>query len=719
MTTIASTAAPSTAAPAFDRELSWLQFNARVLQEAEDERTPLFDRLFFLSVWSSNLDEFFRVRVASLRTRLRLGDTTGRGHAKADPARLLRAIYARVTEQQDRFGRILRGTLLPALEAEGIALLGERHLSEKQRSFLKRYSDEHVRALLDPIVLTPGTSGSAENGNAPFLANNRLYLVVELWATGAGAGPEYGLVNVPSPQLDRFVELPADPEADHELARLPHLVLFLDDVVRAALPQVFPDHEVGAAYAIKLSRDAELVYQDSHDAFDEDEAVFRSQVEAALAKRDFGIPSRFLYDAQAPFALLAFLKERFRLEDEDLVPGGRTHNLSDLSDFPRFGRNDLRFAPQPPLAHPALTNAASILEEVRERDHLIHPPYQSFQPVVRFVEEAAADPDVTDLWITLYRAADDSAMVQALMRAAEQGKRVHACIEIMARFDEAPNLKWATALEAAGATVRYSYPRLKVHAKLMLAARQEHGRMRHYAYLGTGNLNEKTARVYADHGLLTADARLTDDVRKVFGFLMQEDGYEAPVYDYLLVAPKTLRSGFEALIDYEVAEAQAGRRGHMVLKMNALEDAEMVERLYSASQAGVEVELVCRGLSVACAGVPGVSEHIQARSIVGRYLEHARVYDFHHGGDRQLYLASADWMHRNLSRRVEVAFPILDPRCQDELRTLLDFQRQDTAKARHLDAAQRNRYVDSDGAPALDAQVETYRWLQGLLATGS
>ncbi|MEM6782919.1 MAG: polyphosphate kinase 1 [Bacteroidota bacterium] len=705
-------------ARAYDRELSWLQFNARVLQEAEDDRNPLFDRLFFLSVWSSNLDEFFRVRVASLRTRLRLGKTAGRGRPEEDPARLLRAIYARVTEQQARFGRILRGRLLPALEAEGIALVSGRHLSERQRVFLGDYIDEHLRALLAPVVLTPPDAGGDgappdDHAAAPFLVNNRLYLVAELWprASTGPSSPSYGLAHVPSPPLDRFVVLPADATADSDLARQPHPVLFLDDAVRAALPDLFPAYEVGAAYALKLSRDAELIYEDSHEAFNHDETVFRSQVEAALAQRDQGVPSRFLYDAQAPFALLAFLKERFGLEDEDLVPGGRTHNLSDLADFPRFGRDDLRFPPQPPLAHPVLTAAPSILEAVGKRDHLVHPPYQSFQPVVRFVEEAADDPDVTDVWITLYRAADDSAMIQALMRAAANGKRVHACVEIMARFDEAPNLKWAAALQAAGATVRYSYPGLKVHAKLMLAARTESGQTRHYAYLGTGNLNEKTARIYADHGLLTADPRLTNDVRKVFGFLMQEEGYEAPTYDHLLVAPTTMRPGFDALIAHEMAEVRAGRTGHVVLKMNALEDATMVERLYEASQAGVEVELICRGLCVARPGVPGLSDRFRARSIVGRYLEHARVYAFRHGGEQKLYLASADWMHRNLSRRVEVAFPILDPVCQEELGTLLDFQRRDTEKARVLDAAQRNRYVGPAADHAVDAQVATYRWL--------
>ncbi|MEM9998807.1 MAG: polyphosphate kinase 1, partial [Bacteroidota bacterium] len=633
---------PVTFASHFDRELSWLQFNARVLQEAEDDRTPLFDRLFFLSVWSSNLDEFFRVRVASLRTRQRLGEEVER--TGEDPARLLREIYARVTAQQERFGRILRGTLLPALEREGIALLADRHLSPAQHAFVHDHFATHVRSHLDPVVLTANDAGGdGVPDETPFLVNNRLYLVAELWSRGGGGGPAYGLVHVPAPPLDRFLALPSDAEADSTLARLPHPVLFLDDVVRVGLPSLFPGFEVGAAYAVKLSRDAELILGPDHEKYGDDEydVVFKRQIEAALAKRDEGVPSRFLYDAQAPFGLLAFLKQRFGLADEDLVPGGRTHNLSDFASFPRFGRDDLRFPKQPPLDHPTLTAAPSILGAVRERDHVVHPPYQSFRPVVRFLEEAAADPDVTDLWITLYRAADDSAVIQALMRAAERGKRVHACVEIMARFDEAPNLRWAEALKKVGATVRYSYPGLKVHAKLMLVARREadmagggaEGGIRHYAYLGTGNLNEKTARIYADHGLLTADERLTGEVRKVFAFLidqqgvMHEPGYEAPTYDHLLVAPTTLRSGFEALIDVEIAEARAGRRGHIVLKMNALEDPAMVEKLYAASQAGVEIELICRGICVARPGVPGLSEHFRARSILGRYLEHARVYD--------------------------------------------------------------------------------------------
>lgn len=678
--------------PFINRELSWLAFNGRVLQEAQDPGVPLFERLGFLAIFSSNLDEFFRVRVASLRSLGRLKKKEV-GRLDFNPAKLLRQIHTVVTAQQELFGEILRGQILPELERHGIFLIDERRVSPAQGAVLRGYFDEQVRPLLQPVML------SLEEP-PPFLENRHLYLIVELWP-GDGVNlsaqePGYALVEIPSPPLARFVWVPG--EDDHRY------VIFLDDLIRYHLPLLFPGHEVGAAYAVKLSRDAEL-YLD--DAF---AGGLVEQIRKSLAKRETGLPARFLYDLQAPYAMVAFVKRCFGLVDEDLVLGGRYHNLHDLAGFPHFGLRALSYPRRPPLPHPELAAAPSLLAAVAAGDRLLHFPYQSFDEVLRFLEEAAADPDVEEIFITLYRTARRSAVIRALLQAAAQGKQVTAFVEIKARFDEASNLEWAAQMEAGGIRTLYSLPGLKVHAKLILVVRREAEGRRGYAYLGTGNLNEKTARFYGDHGLLTADPRLTDEVQRVFDFLTGREA--APAFAHLLVAPFTMRKAFNRLIDYEISEAEAGRPAGMTLKMNSLEDRKMVERLYRAGRAGVPVQLVVRGICCLAPGVAGLSETITARSIVDRYLEHARVYLFHHGGEERLYLASADWMQRNLSRRVEVAFPIYDEALRGELQAILALQRADDTKARLLDAEQQNHYVRTAGGPRVRAQVDTYRMLQ-------
>lgn len=676
----------------FDRELSWLSFNARVLQEAEDPDVPVFERLTFLAIFSSNLDEFFRVRVASLRSLLRLKKKAA-SKLGLRPQRLLKEIHDVVSSQQERFGATLRGSILPELEKHGIHLITDTEVTDDQGMYLRGYFEEHVKTHLNPTVL--------DAGQAPFLENQQLYLIVELVSSFDGvalsvAHPRYGLVGVPSPPVPRFVWIPSEGDQKH--------VMFLDDVIRYNLPELFPEYRVGNAHAIKLSRDAELYLDDEYG----DTVV--EQIRKSLGKRERGLPCRFLYDHHASHGLIESLKQWFDLDEADLVEGARYHNLRDLMEFPRFGLTHLSYPKLQPLEHPVLEDASSILEKVAAKDQVVHYPYHKFDYVIRFLEEAANDPDVESVWITLYRTASRSAVIEQLIRAAEAGKQVTAFVEVKARFDEASNLRWAERMEEAGIRTLYSFPDLKVHSKLALVGRREAGEKRWYAYLATGNFNEKTSKIYADHGLFTADPRLTTDVRKVFAYLAGEETKLA--FDHLLVAPFEMRKGFYRLIEGEVQAVGEGARGHMIGKMNSLEDPKIIQRLYDADRQGVEIELIIRGICCLVPGVEGQSGGITVRSIVDRYLEHARLYVFHNRGDELYYLASADWMTRNLSKRVEVAIPIYDEDVRHELRQILELQRRDNTKARAIDAGQTNAYIGRGDAEPVRAQIDTYDLLR-------
>ena len=678
-----------------DRELSWTAFNERVLQEAEDERNPLFERLTFLAIFSSNLDEFFRVRVASLRTLLRLKKKK-LGRLRIQPNRLLHEILQSVSAQQQRLGEIFRGQILPALERAGIFLVNEGGVTPRQGEFLRSFFRDEVAAHIDPIML------DTDDG-PPFLENRSVYFVVELWPEEPIAlsieKPKYALVEVPTEELSRFVVLPADGER--------RVVMFLDDVIRFNLPSLFPGWDVGEAYAIKLTRDAELYIEDEF-AGDLVEAI-----RSALTKRDRGVPSRFLYDLQASYAMVSFLKDVFGLEDEDLVLGGRYHNLHDLADFPKFGLDELSFDPWPPLPHPGLSAFDSLLEAIRIKDRLLHFPYQSYEYVVRFLLESAEDVEVEEIWLTVYRVTSDSKVLTALLKAAEQGKKVRVFVEVQARFDEATNLGWVERLEQAGILTIYSIPGLKVHAKAALVVRRE-GRERHlYAYLGTGNFNEKTARYYTDWGLLTADPRLTTDVESIFHYLAGE--VAEPAFEHCLVAPFNLRTRIYELIDDEIRAAEDSRTCGIIAKMNGLQDLEMIEKLYEAARAGVPIQLVVRGICCLVPGIAGQSEGIEVRSILDRYLEHGRAFVFHADGEERIYLASADWMHRNLSQRVENAFPVYDEDARAQIREALEIQLADNVKARIIDARQSNAYVSQNvGQPAIRTQNETRKMVERL-----
>lgn len=673
----------------FDRDLSWLAFNARVLQEAQDERTPLLERLKFLAIHSSNLDEFYRVRVAQLRGLRNLAKRD-RSALDVPPEKRIALINAQALEQQQAFGRIYRERLLPALARHGVRFLDTTRLSAAQRMFAERYFIDHVAPLLQTAALRAA--------NAPFIEDRKLYLVFSLQRKGTRKERRV-LVNVPSDELGRFITLPAH-KGRTEL-------LFLDDAIRLCAPTFFSGFKVRACHAIKLSRDAEL-YLDEEFA----ETVV-DKVRRSLRKRRTGMPSRFLYDGEMPRPMLRELREVLGVKKQDLIRGGRYHNFSDLMSLPVKGHDDLRERPLAPLPHPALGMEQDVFAAIAARDQLIHFPYHDFRSITDLLRRSARDPRVSSIAITLYRVARGSLVCEALLEAARSGKRVTVFVEVQARFDEGNNLFWGEALEQAGARVIYSREGLKVHCKLCLIERRE-GRKRtvRYAYLGTGNFNERTAQVYCDMGLLTCDEGLVSDVMKVFDHL--RDKRVRLDTKHLMVAPTNLRSGLERLIDQEITNALSGRAAMITLKLNSLEDHPLIRKLYDAHRAGVHVRLIVRGICCLVTGIEGMSEGITAISIVDRFLEHARAYVFHNNGKPLVFLSSADLMERNMDRRVETAFPILDRRLREEVLRYIDLQWSDVAKARAIDAEQRNMYRDAKWSRpgALRSQTAWYEQLR-------
>lgn len=687
--------------PVTNRELSWLSFNERVLQEAENSDVPLFERLKFLAIFSSNLDEFFRVRVASHKSLLALSEKR-RKKLDFDVAALLDQVHERSLGLQERFGHTFREDVLPGLAERGLGLIPDGELTSDQSAFIDEYFDRDVRPHLEPMFLDdPGV----------FLKDHTVYLVVELQGRHrpdfAPSPPRVGLVEVPSPPLPRFITIPRGSDG--------RCVIFLDDIIRRSLHRIFPDSDISAAFAVKVSRDADLHLDD------EFAGTLKDSIRRALGRRDTGDPIRFLYDLHMPTGMLTRMQRTLGLRAEDLMEGGRYHNLHDLMSYPLPEGPDDRDEALPALPHPHLTEAKSLFAAASERDHLLHFPYQSYDPVLRFLDEAAEDPEVDEIWISLYRVGSDSAVAKSLIRSAQAGRKVTAFIEVQARFDEDRNLRWAERMEQAGVRTIYPVPGIKVHAKLALVRRLEPGGAKLYAYLATGNFNEKTATLYSDHGLLTTDRRLSEEVLRVFEGLdggADVDGetdVEAERFEHLLVAPHHLRSGIYALIDAEIEAAGRGDPSGITAKMNSLEDPGVIRRLCQASQAGVPVSLIIRGMCCLVPGVAGATNGIRARSIVDRFLEHSRIWHFCANGEDKLFLASADWMRRNLKRRVEVAFPLYDEAVRSEIFEVLRMQAGDTAKARSLNAADENERVEEGDGPAIRCQIETYRFLEGLL----
>lgn len=650
------------------RELSWLSFNARVLQEAADESTPLIARLRYLGIFSNNLDEFFRVRVAEVRRLISMSAGGNRQQSKD----LLAAIQKVVVNLQKEFDRIYI-QLLDELSDRHIYLINEAQLDPGQAAWVQEFFTSTVLPELEPILLS-------DSQPIPALNDESLYLAVDI---KSGEGYNYAVVEVPTDRLPRFIMIP------RRKGKSGKVFIVLDNIIRSCLPQMFrgviPVDEA-KAFCFKFSRDAELSIDTGIDQ------TLIDKMSISLKQRRKADAVRMVYDEEMPRRLLDYLSARFGFGKYDsLIAGGRYHNSKDFMSFPRVGPKYLEFKPLPPIRLPRLDSQDSIFDAIREKDVLLYYPYHPFDYVVDLLKTAALDPAVTDIKICLYRVARDSRVIDALVNAAHNGKRVLAVVELAARFDEAANISWAQRLTDSGINVIFGIPGLKVHSKLLLIERKEGISTRFYSHVGTGNFNEKTALIYTDFTLLTYDQNVGKDLFDVFDFLQYN--YRRHNYRLLLVSPHSMRSGLLSLIEQEIANAQAGYRASMTLKCNNLVDKELVTKLYEASQAGVEIRLIIRGMCSLLPGVKDISENIEAISIVDRFLEHPRVYVFYNRGNPRYMISSADLMTRNLDYRVEVLCPIFDRDAQRTIQNILDQQWHDNVKSRILDKNQSNEYV--------------------------
>lgn len=691
--TTADTIAPQIGAenyPFYHRDISWLSFNYRVLQEAKDPTVPLLERLKFLAIYSSNLDEFFRVRVANHRNLMRVGKKT-RQVFDYNPKAILKQIKKIVNEQQQEFSDIFEKQIVPELGKHRIFLRRRLQLGEKQRLFVEQYFDEYMLPYVQPVLLLKGKI-------RPFLNNASLYLMVHLEDKEDHA-TQYAIVKVPSDHLPRFIQLPS--------LNGRREIIMLDDIVRHCLGDMFPGYDIVDTYSIKLTRDAELYIDDEYSG------DLLSKIRNSLTKRHVGPPSRFVYDREMPLELLDFLVESFDLKKSDLLVEGRYHNNFDFFKFPDFGLAELKNKPLPPLCYAPLQKAPDFFAAIREREHLLAFPYHSYGAVIDFFEKASKDPAVTKIKITQYRVAKQSRIMEALMEAVEEGKEVFVFIEAKARFDEEANLNWGEKLTKAGVNVAWSLPGVKVHSKLALVERREGEKLQHYAYLSTGNFHEDTAKIYGDFSLFTTDPRLTQEVTRLFHFLETGEKPTEP-FQHLLVGQFQMREKIEWLIDREINNAKAGRPSGIALKLNSIQDEKMIVKLYEASQAGVPIRLIIRGICSMVPGVPGISQNIQIISIVDRYLEHARVFLFHNQGNEEVFLASADLMTRNLSWRVETVFPIYAEAIKKQIRDVITVQWSDNTKARIIDMEDNNAYRKTEGTK-VQSQVDTYHYFKRLL----
>jgi len=677
--------------PLINRDLSWLSFNARVLQEAEDTTVPLIERIRFLGIFSNNRDEFFRVRVATIR-RMVKWPHKGKQMFGEFPDVLLDSIQKIVIRQQRKFEKIYE-SILDELKKENIFLVNEKQLSESHQQHVRNYFHDQVYPFLVPIMLESAPK-------FPYLKDKSTYLLIKLTQSIKEKKWKYALIELPTDVVSRFLVLPA---ADHR-----QMIIMLDDVIRLCLDDIFSvfAYEKIESYAVKITRDAEL---------DIDSDISKSlmeKVSKSVKMRKKGAPVRLAYDEKIPEDLLSFVLKKINMNKADyLIPGGRYHNFRDFMGFPDLGKKNLRYNIPHPADHPDLKGERSVFKVIRQRDVFLAYPYQSFHHVIDLLREASIDPKVESIKITLYRAADNSGIVNALINAVKNGKNVTAVVELQARFDEEANIIFANRLQEEGAQVIFGVPGLKVHSKLFLIARKEEGKTVHYAHLGTGNFNEQTARVYCDHSLLTSNKKITEEVVKLFSFY--RDNFKTGTYKRLLVSPFNMRKRFLQLINQEIKNAEAGKVAYMYIKMNSLVDTEMIRKLYQASEAGVKIKMIVRGICSLVTDLKGYSDNIEVISIVDKFLEHSRIFVFANNGDEKYFISSADWMYRNLDHRSEVAIPIYDKNLQKHLKTYLQIQLHDNIKARLINREQNNEYKKRDNGLAMRSHDDIARWLNG------
>ena len=679
-----------------NRDLSWLSFNHRVLLEAADESVPLYSRIQFLSIFSSNLDEFFRVRMPSIYAFTSI-NSKKTGLRDEYPENLAQTVIEYLQSQLEDFGRIFTRQILPSLEENNIHLYYGDSIRAEHKETIMDFFLSKVLSFLQPIIL------KKENQGDIFLENNYLYFIVDIEDTDMPDVHEYALLNIPSDQLARFSELPKIEDK--------HYLLFLDDVIRENLAEVFPGYKIHGAYAVKLTRDAELNIEDE---FSGDLA---DKIEKQLGKRDIGLATRFLFDGKMPVEIRDFLKKYFDIRDEEMVEGGRYHNLKDMGGLPNPTGKKLTYDSWPSVPHPDFSTSNSIFKTITGGERLLHLPYHSYNYILRFFNEAAIDPQVKEIFVTLYRVAANSHIVNALISAAKNGKKVTVFVELKARFDEANNLKWSKKMKAAGVKIINSIPGLKVHAKIALVKRFEDGDMNHYSLLATGNFNETTGRFYTDHVFFTSKKEFSDDLQKLFIYLqsrLQPEEFGKISFKHILVTQFNMIKRFRKMIDREIENAKAGLPAHIIIKVNNLQERDMVEELYEASRAGVKVDLIVRSICCVAPGVEGQSENITVRRIVDRYLEHARIFMFYNNGEEEFYMGSADWMSRNLYSRIEVIFPIYDEKLKKEINDILQLQLNDTKKAVLVRSDLSNVKILTVGDRSIPAQEAIYNYVKDL-----
>ncbi len=674
------------------RDISWLAFNARVLQEAADEAVPLRERIRFLGIFSNNLDEFFRVRVATLRRMIQLG-SKARMHLELDADRILEDIQDKVQKMQNDFDRIWND-ILRDLKKEKIFLVDEKKLNIAQQKYVLQYFNEEVRSYIVPLMIESIHS-------FPVLNDKSIYLACTLGKKDKTIPQKFALVSIPVRSLSRFIILPSKNDEQH--------IILLEDVIRFCLPNIFSffGYDTFSASTIKVTRDAEI------DIDNDVSTSLIQKIEKGIKNRKKGKPVRFVFDKDIPATLLTYLVKRLGLSHKDnLIAGGRIHNFKDFIDFPEsvFQYRSLR---KKAFTHPQLRNTHSVTNVVLEKDVMLHFPYHSFNSVIDLLREAAIDPEVTTINITCYRLASRSKVINALTNAVRNGKQVTVVIELRARFDEEANLFWKKELEESGVKVLMGVPHMKVHAKLCLIRKRSNQVTTHYGFVSTGNLNEKTASAYGDHCLLTSDRNIMADVNRIFTYLESPQTREHYLKSCktLITSPFGMRKHFISLINREIKNAQNKKKASITLKLNSLSDEILIEKLTDAAKAGVEIKMVIRGICCMFTENKKFKTPVQAISIVDEYLEHARVMIFHNEGKEKVYISSADWMVRNIDHRIEAACPILDKSIQQELKELLDIQMHDNIKARILNNEQSNQYVNPRNTKKIRSQVEIYNYL--------
>jgi polyphosphate kinase len=673
-----------------NKEISWLSFNERVLQEADSPDVPLIERMKFLGICSSNLDEFYRVRVATLNRLIFLGKKAKKVIGE-DPKKILKEVIRITRHQHEEFDRIFKN-LTESLAKENIFIITENELSPEQGEFVKSYFHAEVRPKLIPIMIDQVKDHLQ-------LKDRTIYLAISLSKKDIPDQKQYAMIEIPSDVLPRYVILPSDPGKNY--------IIMLDDVIRHNLANVFSifPYDEFHAYTVKVTRDAEL------DLDDDISESYIEKMNKSLKQRKAGNPVRFIHDSEMPAALLGLLKKKINLSEEDtIIAGSKYHNNRDLMSFPAVGTRYLRYPKIVPLIHKDFQQDRSMLKSIRKKDILLHYPYNAFNHIIDLLREASIDPKVSSIQMTIYRVAKNSSVLNALINAVKNGKNVVVVLELQARFDEETNIYWANRLEEEGVKVIFGVPGLKVHSKICLITREEKNKAGRYAVIGTGNFNEETAKIYTDHALFTADQRLTKEAAKIFDFFANT--YRSYTYKHLIVSPNFMRNRLTTLINKEIKNAKAGKQAYINLKMNNITDPSLIKKLYEASEAGVKIKMIIRGMFSLITGIEGMSSNIEAISIVDKFLEHTRIFIFANNGDEKIYISSADWMPRNIDHRTEVTCPIYDESLKRQLREYLTIQWEDNVKARILDGKLSNEFRNSDGRKKVRTQWRTYEYLK-------